>query len=312
MRQSGLGRGLGALIPEAATMPERQRGAVGSELESALLLELPIAAVRPNSYQPRTHFDDGSLDSLTDSVRELGVLQPILVREVDGGYELIAGERRWRAARRAGLATVPAIVRTVEDMGALEQAVVENLHREDLNALEEAAAFKQLIDDFSLTHEQVSQRVGKSRAAVSNTLRLLQLSAQIQRMIVDGQLSAGCARALLGTSDKSFQESLARRAVAEGMSVRSVEEAVRLRSQLGSTNPARETPGPPSLPSAADRPAGLIELEELLSAQLDTRVRVDLTPKKGRIVIEVADLNDLERVYRRIAGAAEVPERDDG
>ena len=285
-RRSGLGRGLGALIPTEAT------GEAGSALR-----ELPIASIRPNQFQPRTHFDEESLASLTASVSELGLLQPVLVRPLETPgieqYELVAGERRWRAAKRAGLQTIPALVRTTDDASSLEHALVENLHREDLNALEEAAAYQQLIEDFQLTHEEVGTRVGKSRAAVSNALRLFQLPPSIQKLVADGHLSAGHARALLGTPDRAYQEALARRSVAEGLSVREVEEAVRARTERG-PSPERTAAGP----ARRLRPPGLLELEELLSARLDTRVKVDMGTKKGRVVIEFSTLEDLERIYR--------------
>jgi ParB family chromosome partitioning protein len=281
---------LGALIPTE----------VANEGSSALL-ELPVGAINGNTFQPRQHFDEDALASLTASVRELGVLQPILVRPAaaDGSYELIAGERRWRAAKRAGLQTVPAIVRTVTDVSSLEQALVENLHRQDLNALEEAAAYQQLIEDFHLTHDEVATRVGKSRSAVSNALRLFQLPPTIQRLVAEAQLSAGHARALLGTPDRGFQESLAKKAVAEGLSVRDVEEAVRQRNelagQLGGT-PSTSSARPPS--GKALRPPGLLELEDLLSGYLNTTVKVEMHTKKGRLVIDFATLEDLERIYR--------------
>jgi ParB family chromosome partitioning protein len=236
-------------------------------------------------------FDEETLSALTASIRELGVLQPVLVRPVaDQHYELIAGERRWRAARRAGLQTIPALVRTVTDEASLEQALVENLHREDLNALEEAAAYQQLIEDFHLTHDELAVRVGKSRAAISNTLRLFQLTPSVQRLVAEGQLSAGHARALLGTPDRAFQEALARRAVAEGLSVRSVEQAVKERNE-GDGRSRTDSRVPARL-----RPPGLLELEELLSGYLDTRVKVDMSAKRGKVVIEFADLEDLERI----------------
>ena len=285
-RRSGLGRGLGALIPTEVT----NDGA-------AALLELPVGAVSSNNFQPRRHFDEEALASLTASVRELGVLQPILVRPLEEGrYELIAGERRWRAAKRAGLQTVPAIVRLATDVASLEQALVENLHRQDLNALEEAAAYQQLIEDFHLTHDEVATRVGKSRSAVSNALRLFQLPPTIQRLVADGQLSAGHARALLGTPDRGFQESLAKRAVAEGLSVREVEDAVRRRSELAGQLAGSTTARPPS--GKQLRPPGLLELEDLLAGYLDTTVKVEMGAKKGRLVIDFATLEDLERIYR--------------
>ncbi len=187
-----------------------------------------MTSIKPNPLQPRTRFDEEAMSNLASSIREVGVLQPILVRESgEGEYELIAGERRWRAARRAGLQTMPVLVQSVSDVHSLEQALVENLHREDLNPLEEAGAFQQLVDEFGYTHEQVAARVGKSRTAVTNTLRLLQLPAGVQRALADGAISAGHARALLGTPDRSFQEELAKRIVAEGLTVRAVEEGVR-------------------------------------------------------------------------------------
>jgi ParB family chromosome partitioning protein len=204
---------------------------------SSALVELPLTDVAPNRYQPRASFDEDSLTTLTASVRELGVLQPVLVRPLDDGtYELIAGERRWRAAKRAGLQTIPALVREVDDTTSLEHALVENLQRTDLNPLEEAAAYQQLIEEFGLTHEQVALRVGRSRAAISNTLRLFQLPPAIQKLVAEGRLSAGHARALLGTPDRAFQEALARRVVADGLSVREVEEAVRERGELEGGN----------------------------------------------------------------------------
>src|SRR5580693_3015177 len=219
-RRSGLGKGLSALIPSEAT----------GESDS-LLRTVPISHIKPNAFQPRSHFDEESMASLASSIREVGLLQPVLVRQVDGeeeSYELIAGERRWRAARRAGLQTIPVLVQTdASDVSSLEQALVENLHREDLNALEEAAAYQQLIDEFGLTHEQVATRMGKGRATVTNTLRLLQLPAGVQRALAERTISPGHARALLGTPDRALQETLADRIAAEGLTVRAVEEIVR-------------------------------------------------------------------------------------
>jgi ParB family chromosome partitioning protein len=260
---------------------------------SSSLLDIPITNIRPNPRQPRSHFDEDSLASLTSSIREVGVLQPILVRKIaNDHYELIVGERRWRAARRAGLQTIPAMVRVTDEVGSVEQALIENLHREDLNPLEEAAAYQQLIEDFGLTHEQLASRVARSRAAISNTLRLFQLPPSVQRSVMEGQLSAGHARALLGTPDRSYQESLARRAVDEGLSVRAVEEAVKARNEFGG-------PSPSAMPGHARlRPPGILELENLLSNHLDTRVKVDMGTRKGRVVIEFASLEDLERIYR--------------
>ncbi|MGD9793384.1 MAG: ParB/RepB/Spo0J family partition protein [Acidimicrobiia bacterium] len=297
MRKGGLGRGLGALIP--AEMDE-----AGVEEFGAALVELPIGSVETNPFQPRRSFDEEGLVSLAASIRELGVLQPILVRITDDGrYQLVAGERRLRASKRAGLDTIPAIIRTTSDMASLEQALVENLHRTDLNALDEAAAYQQLIDDFGLTHESLAQRVGKSRSAVSNTLRLMQLPPSIQHLLRDGRLSSGHARALLGTPDRAFAEGLARRVVEEGLSVRAVEDAVRAR---GAEDEAagEAAPAPAERDPAASigqvRPPGLLELEELLSNHLDTRVKVDMGSKRGKVVIEFATLEDLERIYRKV------------
>ena len=285
-RRSGLGKGLGALIP---TEVANQAGLA--------FLEVQIDDIAASNFQPRQNFDEDALGSLTASVRELGVLQPVLLRPAaeEGRYELIAGERRWRAAKRAGLRTVPAIVRQATDVGSLEQALVENLHREDLNALEEAAAYQQLIEDFHLTHDELASRVGKSRSAITNALRLFQLSPSIQRLIGENQLSAGHARALLGTPDRGFQETLARRSIAESLSVREVEDAVRQRNELGEK--LAPSGGRPSSGRQL-RPPGLLELEELLSGHLDTKVRVEMGAKKGRIVIDFATLEDLERIYR--------------
>jgi ParB family chromosome partitioning protein len=295
-RRSGLGKGLGALIPAS-----EQSGDGGPQLR-----ELPITQIEPNRYQPRSHFDEEALASLTASIREVGVLQPILVRPAGTDlYELIAGERRWRAAQRAGLATIPALVRTVQSEQSLEQALVENLHREDLNPLEEAAAYQQLIDDFSLTQDQVATRVGKSRSAVANTIRLLQLPGAVQKLVAEGQLSAGHARAILGVPDQAFQEELARLAVAEELTVREVEELVRRQVQ-GDEPPttdaaAQVAPSPVETSSRHEpgetRPAAILELEALLADRLDTRVKVTLGADRGRVIIEFATLDDLERIY---------------
>lgn len=300
-RQSGLGRGLGALIPPSVTSASGGEG--DNAAGSALFRELPISSIRPNAFQPRQGFADDELDALTASIRELGVLQPILVRPTsDGQYELIAGERRWRASQRAGLTLIPAVIRVTEDTQALEQALVENLHRVDLNAIEEAAAYQQLIDDFSLTHDDVARRVGRSRAAVTNTLRLLNLTPSIQRLIMDGQISAGHARALLGTSDKAFQETQARRVVAEGLSVRVVEEAVRLREGSRPGGSVKRPAPTAATNKATGKPASLLELESVLADLLATRVGIELAEgRKGRMTIEFADLADLERISRLIA-----------
>lgn len=264
-------------------------------------MEIPVGDLVPNPNQPRVHFDEESLAELSASIKEIGVLQPLLVRRLnDGTYQLIAGERRWRAAQRAGLLTVPAVVKETDDMSSVEQALVENLHRQDLSPLEEASAYQQLIDDFSLTHDDVAKRVGKSRTTVTNTLRLLNLPPAVQSLLADGRLSAGHAKALLGTSDRVFQESIARRAASEQWSVRAVEEAIRDRGGAVSTSGSSVSPGTAGGGARTTTlpPAGLLELENLLGDYLDTRVSVKMANKKGLVSIEFADLEDLERIYR--------------
>ena len=286
-RKSGLGKGLGALIP-----PER------SFSQPGMLQELPVGDIEPSPHQPRVHFDEDTLVALAASVKEVGILQPVLVRPLPTGrFELVAGERRWRAAKRAGLATIPALVRQTEDLHAVEQALIENLHRQDLTALEEASAYQQLVEDFGLTHDEIANRVGKSRSAVTNTLRLLKLPPSIQQLVASGRLSAGHARALLGTPDRAFQESLATRAVRDQLTVRDVEDAVRQRVELETAATANT---PRALRPSRLRPPGLLELEELLSSYLDTRVRVDMGSKRGKVIIDFATLEDLERIYRRV------------
>jgi ParB family chromosome partitioning protein len=311
-RRSGLGKGLSALIPSEAT----------GETDS-LLRVVPISHIRPNVFQPRSHFDEESMAALASSIKAVGLLQPVLVRELHDEaetYELIAGERRWRAARRAGLQTIPVLVQVADDVASLEQALVENLHRVDLNALEEAGAYQQLIDEFGLTHEQVATRMGKGRATVTNTLRLLQLPAGAQRALAERTISAGHARALLGTPDRALQEKLVQRVVDEGLTVRAVEELVREGgSELRVVPPEPEpspTPPPPepgttsgtTETSGRRAPArklpepGVLELEDLLSTYLNTRVKVDIQNRRGRLVVEFATLEDLERIYRAMVG----------
>jgi ParB family chromosome partitioning protein len=312
-RRSGLGKGLSALIPSEAT----------GETDS-LLRVVPISHIRPNTFQPRSHFDEESLASLAASIKEVGLLQPVLVRELvdeSESYELIAGERRWRAARRAGLQTIPVLVQqAADDRSSLEQALVENLHRDDLNALEEAAAYQQLIDEFGLTHEQVATRMGKGRATVTNTLRLLQLPAGAQRALAERTISAGHARSLLGTPDRALQERLVERIVEEGLTVRAVEDLVRtggaelrvvppvpetesdeVEPETGAT-PSTTDPGIRRVPVRKLPEPGVLELEELLSTYLNTRVKVDIQNRRGRLVVEFATLEDLERIYRAMVG----------
>lgn len=298
-RRSGLGKGLSALIPTEV---------VGDR--SSVLREVPIGSIKPNPRQPRVNFDEDTMAALASSIKELGVLQPVLVRQIGGeaadDFELIAGERRWRAARRAGLHTIPVLVQTSSETLSLEQALVENLHRQDLNVLEEAAAYQQLIEEFGQTHDQVATRVGRSRAGITNTLRLLQLPAGVQRLLAEGEITPGHARALLGTPDRGFQESLAKRAATEGLTVRNVEDLVRDHDRP-TANGGQTEDGRPSSESARQRrlpPPGILELEELLSRHLNTRVKVDLTSKRGKVVVDFATLEDLERIYTLMIGAA--------
>lgn len=282
-RKSGLGRGLDALIP--VDRPE-----VG-------FAEVPIDHVEPNPEQPRTHFDDGDLGELAASIREVGILQPIVVRagEESGRYVLVAGERRLRAAGLAGLSQLPAVIRP--EAGAesdITEALIENVQRKDLSPLEEASAYQNLLENFGMTHERIAERVGKSRSAVTNTLRLLQLPARIQGMVENRDLSAGHARALLSLEDEAYAVHIAERAVAEGWSVRRIEEAVRTR-QSDDATPKR----PKSVPL---RPAAIIELEERLAEHLQARVAIDYRGKGGRVVVRYQSLEDLERIYRRLFG----------
>lgn len=303
-RRSGLGKGLSSLIPQEA-----------AEAADAELIEITTASVVPNPNQPRIHFDEEALVELAASIAEMGVLQPILVRSIDDEhFELIAGERRWRATQRAGLATIPAIVRTTSDLSSVEQALVENLHRQDLTPLEEAAAYQQLLEDFELTHEQLSERVGRSRSAITNTIRLLGLPPAVQGFLADSQLSAGHARALLATPDRTRQEELARLAVDEGWSVRAMEQAVK--GEVPGDGDSEATPettgndgggselidGAGISPNTTLRPPGLLELETLLAEHLQTRVSVKLGAKRGKVSIDFADLEDLERIYRQMTG----------
>jgi ParB family transcriptional regulator, chromosome partitioning protein len=276
-RRGGLGRGLEALIPTDRTArPAFQN--------------LPIDEIAPNPQQPRVLFDDEALSSLTESIAQVGLLQPIVVRETEEGYALVAGERRLRAAKRAGLSEIPAIVRRMEDdAGSLVEALIENVQREDLTPLEEAAAYQQMIDDFGMTHADVAERVGRSRSAVSNSLRLLGLPAGVQALVESGALSAGHARALLGSEDRAYAEHIGRRAAEEGWSVRQVEEAIRSRRP--------DTERSPRVKEV--RPVEIIELEQRLMEQLGTRVAIDYRAKRGKLKISFSSLDELERLYRR-------------
>ncbi|MBK6873928.1 MAG: ParB/RepB/Spo0J family partition protein [Kineosporiaceae bacterium] len=262
----------------------------------ATFAEIPVTSIRPNPRQPRQVFDEEELAELVHSIKEIGVLQPIVVRRVgepdDSGalYELVMGERRWRATQQAGLATVPAIVRDTADDDLLRDALLENLHRSQLNPLEEAAAYQQLLDDFGCTHEELATRIGRSRPQISNTIRLLRLPPLVQRRVAAGVLTAGHARALLGLDDMSAMEALAQRIVSEGLSVRAVEEVV----SLGDT----PTPGAPAKkkPRAGSHRSELNDLASRLGDALDTRVAIALGQRKGRLSIDFASVDDLNRI----------------
>ena len=294
-RRSGLGKGLDALIPGGSQAPSGGGGGNGIGLR-----DIAVELIHPNPNQPRVHFDEAALAELSASIKAIGVLQPILVRPSGDKFELIAGERRWRAARSAGLTVIPAIVRVTDDVSSVEQALVENLHRQDLTPLEEAAAYQQLLEDFNMTHEQVATKVGKSRSAITNAIRLLSLPASIQQLLADGRLSAGHAKALLGTPDRAMQESLARQAADLGWTVRGIEDAVRGTSASTSSPTKPQPSGKPVSKGSVTtlREPGLHELEELLSEHLQTSVSVTMSGKHGKVVVDFADLTDLERIYR--------------
>jgi ParB family transcriptional regulator, chromosome partitioning protein len=284
-RRGGLGRGLAALIPPGEAEGSR-----------ATLAEVAVDAVVPNPRQPREVFDEEELDGLAVSIRDIGVLQPIVVRPLEGGrFELIAGERRLRASRRAGLASVPAVVRHTEDADLLKEALVENIHRVQLNPLEEAAAYQQLLEEFGFTQEELAAKLGRSRPAISNAIRLLGLPPGVQRRVASGVLSAGHAKALLAVPDPALQERLAARVVREGMSVRATEELVRLRG-------LDDEGAPPPAPARRKVVApGLVELQDDLSDALMARVRISMGARKGKLQIEFASVDDLERIVGVIA-----------
>ncbi|GAB3853172.1 ParB/RepB/Spo0J family partition protein [Nocardioides maradonensis] len=319
----GLGRGLGSLIPSAppagteapvvnhddrnsdiaATAPSSASVDLGSTgptsgpesaisgltaVEGAYFAELPVDAIKPNAVNPRTVFDEEAMAELVHSIKEIGLLQPVVVRQTGpSAYELVMGERRWRATQQAGLATIPAIVRETDDTDMLRDALLENLHRSQLNPLEEAAAYNQLLEDFACTHEELAQRIGRSRPQISNTLRLLKLTPAVQRRVAAGVLSAGHARALLGVADPDAQDKLAQRVVAEGISVRGLEEIVSVGD--GEPKPQRSRTSKPKAP-------GLSELSERLADRLETRVKIDLGRAKGKVTIEFANTGDLQRI----------------
>ena len=321
----GLGRGLGSLIPtmpaDSAESAQRNSGVHdadfpagstnsggaglgsgdptrGPQIEDSALkpvagayfAELPLTQIRPNHVQPRQVFDEEAMDELVHSVKEIGLLQPVVVRRVaDEEFELVMGERRWRASQRAGLSVIPAIVRETDDTDMLRDALLENLHRSQLNPLEEAAAYQQLLEDFGCTHEELAGRIGRSRPQISNTLRLLKLSPSVQRRVAAGVLSAGHARSLLGVGDAETQDQLAQRVVSEGISVRGLEEIVALRDMDGA-QPKRRSPRlkapAPELNEYADR----------LADRFETSVKVDMGRSKGKITVEFATVEDLQRI----------------
>lgn len=321
-RRGGLGRGLAALIPSAPPAEEaeaaHERSVVGSSespatvrsaggahaadapppvsretggtVAGAVYREVDIAEITPNPRQPRQVFDEEALAELEHSIGEFGLMQPIVVRDAgDGRYELIMGERRWRAAQRAGLEVLPAIVRQTQDDALLRDALLENIHRVQLTPLEEASAYQQLLDEFDVTHDELAERIGRSRPVITNTIRLLRLPLPVQRRVAAGVLSAGHARALLSLDEPNGQEELASRIIAEGLSVRATEEAVTLQK---SAAPAKPKPAPRKQPEAP----GLDRFAEKLSDQWDTKVKVEFGRRKGRIVVEFGSVDDLERL----------------
>ncbi len=313
-QRRGLGRGLGALIPESPLLadgdaargqdPAAGTGPTGpaassaaqTEVFGARYQEIPVSAITPNPRQPRRTFDEDALEELAESIREVGLLQPVVVRAAGPGqYELVMGERRWRASQRAGQTEIGAIVKQTQDDDMLRDALIENLHREQLDPLEEAAAYQQLLDDFGATHEELARRVGRSRPHISNTLRLLNLPPAVQKRVAAGVLSAGHARALLSAENPDAQERLAGRIVAEGLSVRAVEEIVAVGTDDSPPRRAARTGAkPPTAP-------GLRHLADRLSDLFETRVKVELGQRKGKIVVEFATIDDLERIVKAMS-----------
>jgi ParB family chromosome partitioning protein len=305
-RRSGLGRGLGELfqrteVTEPAPADPRAEPVTPAPVhpvpEGSYFAELDLASIVPNPRQPRTAFDEDAMAELVGSIAEVGLLQPVVVRPLNGQdgedrFELVMGERRWRASQAAGLATIPAIVRRTEDHDLLRDALLENLHRAQLNPLEEAAAYQQMLEDFGCTQDELATRIKRSRPQISNTIRLLRLPPTVQRRVAAGVLSAGHARALLAVPEPAGQERLAQRVVAEGLSVRAVEELVALGETGSDESPRRRSPRP--TPEVASEVAGR------LSDQLDTRVRVEMGRSRGRIVIDFATVDDLRRIAATI------------
>ena len=285
----GLGRGLESLIPASPAAAEEEGL---QQVEGARFAEVPVGQISPNPRQPRQVFDQQDMAELVHSIREIGLLQPIVVRQTaPETYELIMGERRWRAHQKAGLETIGAIVRETTDEDLLRDALLENLHRSELNPLEEAAAYQQLLEDFGCTQEELAERIGRSRPQITNTIRLLRLSPAVQRRVAAGVLSAGHARALLTVDDPEVQDRLAQRVVAEGISVRALEEIVK----FGDTEDAKTRSRTPGRSMTAPR---LADVAARLSERYDTRVKVDLGRSKGKITVEFATIDDLERIVR--------------
>ena len=301
-RQSGLGQGLSALIPEKGenlhSQEESPKSFIGTNIaETEGFIWLKIEDLKTNPKQPRSNFDDKRQEELTESIRNHGILQPILVRFNNFEYELIAGERRLRAAHAAGLEVIPAFIREVDDQNSFEQAIVENLQRDNLNAIEEAAAFQRLIEEFGYTQQQVAERVGKGRPTIANALRLLHLCPEIQEMLKSGQISAGHARALLGIEDTQTQIILAQRVIDDELSVRQTEEAVVSISQPIKISSTTELRG--------SKDAGVLEVENILSDKLNTKVAVTTRGGKGKILVTFADMDDLHRIFNLLNSVSE-------
>lgn len=292
MSKRGLGRGLDALLPSGPSFPEEAT-------DGGSMREVAVDAIVPNPQQPRSHFDDEALQELAASIGTLGVLQPLLVREVGpDGYELVAGERRWRAAQRAGVQRVPVLIVDTDERGSLERALVENVHRQDLNPIEEAAAYRQLLDEGGLTQEALGERVGKNRVTIANAMRLLDLPTSVQRLIAEGRLTGAHGKTLLALEGNAFLERLARRAAEEGWSTRETEEHVRrYQTMSGSASSAAS--------KATEQSAAALETQRQLSEVLQTRVRIEVGKRKGRIVLDFVSLEELERIRRVITGEAE-------
>ena len=291
-RKGGLGRGLGALIPQGGSSNSRSDAQSGTEVSNELatlvrLVEVPIDSITPNPRQPRQVFDQEALAELTHSIQEVGLLQPPIVRQIGANqYELVMGERRWRACQGADLKTIAVIIKQTADDALLRDSLLENLHRSQLNPLEEGAAYDQLLKDFGCTHEELAARIGRSRPQISNTIRLLKLPASVQRKVAAGVLSAGHARAILGLTDIDVMERLANRIVSEGLSVRATEEIVALGIDEKKARKKNARPVSPRLN----------EISERLSDRYETRVRVELGKRKGKMTIEFASIDDLERI----------------